>query len=253
MLVLACTSGPEITCCLLLGSHRTAPITSSQALGSIARVILPVVPGRCTGRLASGLPRTLHSGVIAKAAGAGQKKGKRAGKDEGGDEGTVRAAGAYVCVCSVSCVSWRCRVCAGPVAENSLEGHMLLRGLYSSPEYLFVATMHMTLSSLTMLHGRLSCLLCCQGPSVRLPPFSLPHVSAAASGPYSTTVRLPTTPFSLRANSPVREPQIQAHWEETRTYQQLVENNPGVGPACSGLREERRHWGYTGVPSIYLC
>lgn len=106
-----------------------------MALGSIARVILPVVPGRCTGRLASGLPRTLHSGVIAKAAGAGQKKGKRAGKDEGGDE--------------------------------------------------------------------------------------------AASGPYSTTVRLPTTPFSLRANSPVREPQIQAHWEETRTYQQLVENNPG--------------------------
>ncbi len=105
----------------------------------------------------------------------------------------------------------------------------------------------MTLSSLTKF-----CIVSCRARCVAkarqhaflplhssLSPLPCPHDSAAASGPYSTTVRLPTTPFSLRANSPVREPQIQAHWEETRTYQQLVHNNPGVGQAGGGLLEKR--------------
>ncbi len=48
------------------------------------------------------------------------------------------------------------------------------------------------------------------------------------SGPYSNTVFLPTTDFSLRANSIVREPQIQQWWEEQRIYEQLAEENPGV-------------------------
>ncbi|EFJ46048.1 hypothetical protein VOLCADRAFT_93543 [Volvox carteri f. nagariensis] len=47
------------------------------------------------------------------------------------------------------------------------------------------------------------------------------------SGPYSSTVRLPTTEFSLRANSPIREPQIQQYWEQHATYEALVEGNTG--------------------------
>ncbi|KAG2422803.1 hypothetical protein HXX76_015750 [Chlamydomonas incerta] len=47
------------------------------------------------------------------------------------------------------------------------------------------------------------------------------------SGPYSPTVRLPTTDFSLRANSPVREPQIQAWWEEQGVYRGLAEGGAG--------------------------
>lgn len=35
------------------------------------------------------------------------------------------------------------------------------------------------------------------------------HANASAGGPYSATVTLPVTDFSLRANSVVREPQIQ--------------------------------------------
>ncbi|PNH05372.1 Isoleucine--tRNA ligase [Tetrabaena socialis] len=49
-----------------------------------------------------------------------------------------------------------------------------------------------------------------------------------ASGPYSATVRLPATEFSLRANSPVREPQIQQFWEQHAVYQSLLENGKGV-------------------------
>ncbi|KAG2447442.1 hypothetical protein HYH02_007767 [Chlamydomonas schloesseri] len=47
------------------------------------------------------------------------------------------------------------------------------------------------------------------------------------SGPYSPTVKLPTTDFSLRANSPVREPQIQAWWEEQAVYSSLAEGGQG--------------------------
>ncbi|GIL90054.1 hypothetical protein Vretimale_18112 [Volvox reticuliferus] len=47
------------------------------------------------------------------------------------------------------------------------------------------------------------------------------------SGPYSPTVRLPTTEFSLRANSPIREPQIQQFWEQQAIYESLVEQGEG--------------------------
>lgn len=48
------------------------------------------------------------------------------------------------------------------------------------------------------------------------------------AGPYSPTVTLPSTSFSLRANSTVREPQIQAWWEQQAVYRTMVESNPGV-------------------------
>lgn len=52
--------------------------------------------------------------------------------------------------------------------------------------------------------------------------------AAGGQGPYNPTVILPLTEFSLRANSPVREPQIQAHWEAQRTYESLLESAPGA-------------------------
>ncbi|GLC44547.1 hypothetical protein PLESTM_001611900 [Pleodorina starrii] len=123
-----------------LGQHRLAP--RKMALGCIARVMGPVLPGVCAARTSLRAPRTLQSVVFAKggataaspAAGGGNKKGKRAAKEDGGDD---------------------------------------------------------------------------------------------VSGPYSPTVRLPTTEFSLRANSPVREPQIQQFWEQNAIYETLAERGTG--------------------------
>ena len=58
------------------------------------------------------------------------------------------------------------------------------------------------------------------------PPSPPPHTGAG--GVYSSTVILPTTDFSLRANAVQREPQIQEWWATQRVYERLVENNPGV-------------------------
>ncbi len=57
----------------------------------------------------------------------------------------------------------------------------------------------------------------------------LTHVTPPAlpPGPYSATVRLPTTSFNLRANAVVREPEIQRWWAESKVYEQLAEGNPG--------------------------
>lgn len=76
------------------------------------------------------------------------------------------------------------------------------------------------------------------------------------TGPYSATVKLPVTEFSLRANSAEREPEIQSKlvdtplhcnwllppslstasiqcysefWAENKVYEGLAQNNPGVG------------------------
>eukprot|EP00775_Hariotina_reticulata_P010199 gene10199-10360_t len=46
-------------------------------------------------------------------------------------------------------------------------------------------------------------------------------------GPYSATVATPVTDFNLRANSIVREPQIQAFWEQQQVYQRLAAGNSG--------------------------
>lgn len=46
-------------------------------------------------------------------------------------------------------------------------------------------------------------------------------------GPYSKTVNLPQTPFQMRANSVVKEPQIQEFWEKNKIYETLSRSNPG--------------------------
>lgn len=62
------------------------------------------------------------------------------------------------------------------------------------------------------------------------------HAVLSPGGPYSSTVMLPVTNFNLRANSVVREPQIQAFWAEQRVYEALVESNAGVG-VCGDFSE----------------
>ena len=44
---------------------------------------------------------------------------------------------------------------------------------------------------------------------------------------YKETLNLLKTPFNMRANSHVREPEIQAFWAEQRLYERLSEENPG--------------------------
>jgi isoleucyl-tRNA synthetase len=39
--------------------------------------------------------------------------------------------------------------------------------------------------------------------------------------PYASTILLPDTPFSQRANAAVREPELQAYWKETKLYDTL--------------------------------
>ena len=39
--------------------------------------------------------------------------------------------------------------------------------------------------------------------------------------PFASTILLPDTPFSQRANAAVREPEIQAYWKETKLYDKL--------------------------------
>ena len=48
------------------------------------------------------------------------------------------------------------------------------------------------------------------------------------SNMYRDTVTLPQTGFDQRANAPVREPQIQAFWEQERVYQSLYEKAQGA-------------------------
>ncbi|MFM2080958.1 MAG: isoleucine-tRNA ligase, partial [Cyanobacteriota bacterium] len=44
---------------------------------------------------------------------------------------------------------------------------------------------------------------------------------------YKDTLNLLQTPFSMRANAKVREPEIQAFWAEQRLYERLSRQNPG--------------------------
>eukprot|EP00897_Mesotaenium_endlicherianum_P010531 jgi/Mesen1/9506/ME000637S08955 len=47
-------------------------------------------------------------------------------------------------------------------------------------------------------------------------------------GKYKETVNLPQTEFSMRANSAVKEPQIQKLWEDKQVMRKLQQSNPGV-------------------------
>lgn len=56
----------------------------------------------------------------------------------------------------------------------------------------------------------------------------LPAHAFLTAGVYSKTVNLPATKFDMRANSVVREPQLQQFWQESKIYEQLSRANPGV-------------------------
>lgn len=61
---------------------------------------------------------------------------------------------------------------------------------------------------------------------------------------YSKTVNLPQTGFDMRANSVVREPQLQQFWEEQRVYEKLSRENQGVSWARGWVSV---WWGLCGV------
>ena len=54
---------------------------------------------------------------------------------------------------------------------------------------------------------------------------SAPETTARPS--YKDTLNLLQTPFSMRANAKVREPEIQALWAELQLYERLSQSNPG--------------------------
>jgi isoleucyl-tRNA synthetase len=47
-------------------------------------------------------------------------------------------------------------------------------------------------------------------------------------GKYKHTVDLPKTKFGMRANSLVREPEIQKIWDENQVFKKVVERNNRV-------------------------
>lgn len=80
--------------------------------------------------------------------------------------------------------------------------------------------------------------------------------ATAGGGPYSATVTTPVTPFSLRANAVVREPEIQQHWAEARVYETLSQENSGVSSACGGSSSGRGSFlaaqGYCALQSVAI-
>ena len=64
------------------------------------------------------------------------------------------------------------------------------------------------------------------------PPTRCTH----ATGVYSKTVNLPQTAFDMRANSVVREPQLQQWWADNKIYEQLSRSNSGVSRTATGGR-----------------
>lgn len=47
-------------------------------------------------------------------------------------------------------------------------------------------------------------------------------------GKYKHTVDLPKTTFGMRANSLVREPELQKIWDDNQVFKRVVEKNSGV-------------------------
>ncbi|PKI39641.1 hypothetical protein CRG98_039968 [Punica granatum] len=47
-------------------------------------------------------------------------------------------------------------------------------------------------------------------------------------GKYKHTVDLPKTSFGMRANSLVREPELQKLWDENQVFKRVVERNDGL-------------------------
>jgi hypothetical protein len=68
------------------------------------------------------------------------------------------------------------------------------------------------------------------------PDPAAPNAPPPPPGPYTATVKVPVTEFSMRANSVVREPEIQSYWAQRGVYENLVESNPGVSRAGAVCR-----------------
>lgn len=47
-------------------------------------------------------------------------------------------------------------------------------------------------------------------------------------GKYKHTIDLPKTAFGLRANSVIREPELQRLWDENQVFKRVVGRNTGV-------------------------
>ena len=50
---------------------------------------------------------------------------------------------------------------------------------------------------------------------------------ASAASPYKDTLNLLDTPFAMRANARLREPELQAFWRELGLYERLSRNKIG--------------------------
>jgi isoleucyl-tRNA synthetase len=48
-----------------------------------------------------------------------------------------------------------------------------------------------------------------------------------AKGKYDSTLNLPQTEFPMRANLPIREPEILKYWQEIDIYRQIQAKNHG--------------------------
>jgi len=59
------------------------------------------------------------------------------------------------------------------------------------------------------------------------PAFSLPGDVTASPASYKDTLNLLQTPFAMRANARVREPELQAFWKARDLYGRLSRGNPG--------------------------
>lgn len=63
--------------------------------------------------------------------------------------------------------------------------------------------------------------------------FELISGTKQEDGKYKHTVDLPKTTFGMRANSSIREPEIQKIWEDNQVFKRVVDKNNGVGSRVS--------------------
>ena len=58
-------------------------------------------------------------------------------------------------------------------------------------------------------------------------PVCLAKKDKGPESPYKSSVSLPLTDFSQRANAVTREPELQKFWDEEEIYEKLAAGNPG--------------------------
>jgi hypothetical protein len=187
------------------------------------RGLAPAAPGRAHAR-------GLAARVVAKAEGGGKANKSKGKKDEGGEWGLCgppRRAGARGGDAGGRGARRRQRVACGgaqrAAAERRRAPRARPRACMRPPRpppgrrrHGFIAA-----ASLQRLHSAH------RGPALT----PLPLFTPTCKGPYSATVKVPVTDFSMRANAVVREPEIQSYWAQQRVYESLVTENPGVSRA----------------------